>query len=476
MDHAASQGLCGAVLALVAGALAGQDRGRIAEATDVDDAMALVLADGQRLRLQGLSLPSLAVRGDGFDRRLREFLRQQAVGRQLSITTDAVVAGESVAVVRVLPLVAGEPSLNEQALAAGLAVLSCRTPGVQDLQQLAAAAQRAQAANVGWFARAATVRRTEIPFLNGAVLGLYYKEDRFDYRRQIDELAAAGFRHVCLLLSAMIADVEAHDIDHRHRRTVSDARLIETVALARGKGMTVMLMPVLLLERAAESDWRGTLRPKDEAAFWLEYDDFLAHYLDIAEATGVSIFSIGSELGSLEDRTETWRRLIVNARGRFRGWLTYSANWDHVHVPRFFGQLDFVGLTGYFSLTQKDDPTLSELIDAWRRVGDELRQVVGKLGKPVVLTELGYVSQNGTNRDPWNYLIDVDAIDLAEQEQCFRAFLAVAPSLEFLRGAYFFDYFETGGPDDHTYSPRGKPAFAQWQRWAGHAPVESRGR
>ncbi|MHC4078655.1 MAG: hypothetical protein ACYST0_09490, partial [Planctomycetota bacterium] len=55
---------------------------------------------------------------------------------------------------------------------------------------------------------------------------------------------------------------------------------------------------------------------------------------------------------------------------------------------------------------------------------------------------------------------------LEEQAQCFAAFRAVAPDMSFLGGAYFFDYFDDGGTNDWSYSPRGKPALAEWKRWA----------
>ncbi len=300
---------------------------------------------------------------------------------------------------------------------------------------------------------------------NGAVLGLYFEADR-DYHRHLDELAQAGFRHVCLAFAAFLPDVEASRILRHHQRTVREQRLIETIAYAREKGMSVMLLPIILLEKAGEDDWRGTIRPADEGAFWTHYGQFLARYLDIAESTGVEFFSIGSELGSLEDRTAVWERLIVNARGRFRGLLTYSANWDHAHVPQFFPSLDFIGMSAYFSLTEERNPESEALVAGWRRVGVEVGSLVSEINKPVVFTELGYASQDGINRNPWNYLMNTGELDLLEQARCFSAFLEVAPELSWLRGAYFYDYFDPGGPDDGGYSPRGKPAMEEWKRWA----------
>ncbi len=437
-----------------------------AEIAAVDGVAGVRLADGRRVRLQGISLPAQAVRPDGAEQRLRTFLEKRLVGRKLDVfPEDSNAPGEAADLTAVLRSPGATASINEEALAAGLAVLSCRTPDVRELDRLRAAAAAAQDAGAGWFARPAK-RLAEVPYLNGAVLGLHALDPRERYFARLDELADAGFRHVSLLISAFVENATAVRIQRDRPRCVRDDRLIETIRYAKQKGMSVMLLPIVLLIDAGEDDWRGTLRPSDPGAFWLAYDRFLSHYVDIAEATDADFVSIGSELGSLEHHTEIWRRLIANARGRYRGMLAYSANWDHVHVPRFFGQLDVVGMTAYFSLTEKNDPSLDELEAGWRKIGTDLSRSVGMLGKPVIFTELGYASQDGINRDPWNYLMNKGEIDLDEQAQCFEAFLRVVRSMKFLRGAYFYDYFDAGGPEDHSYSPRGKPAFEQWKRWA----------
>lgn len=429
----------------------------------------VVLEDGRTVRLQGISLPAPVVCPQGFEARLKKFLRKALGGQQVWVVAEAdKEPGEEADLVAQLCLRRDGPSINEEALRRGLALLSCRTEEVRGMSRLLEAAREARREKAGWFGLSKPRKLEELVFLNGAVLGLHYQEEEKDYHRQLDELAAMGFRHVCLLFSAFLRRVDSVHFDRHHKRTVKDSRLIETIAHARKKGFSVMLLPIVLLLDAGEDDWRGTLKPKDEKRFFLNYDRFLSHYLDIAETTGVDIVSIGSEFGSLENRTATWKRLIINARGRFGGMLTYSVNWDHVHAPKFFDQLDFVGMTAYFSLTDKKDPTLAELEAAWRRVAKEVAAMVKEHAPKtaVVFTELGYASQDGINTDPWNYVMNKDKIDLQEQALCFRAFRKVAPEMSFLEGAYYFDYFDQGGPEDWSYSPRGKPALVEWKLWA----------
>ncbi len=357
-------------------------------------------------------------------------------------------------------------SINELLLAEGKAIFNARSEEVRDLELLVRAGQAARRESRGWFGTLQRDELVDLPYLNGAVIGLHYQEQERDYHRQIDELQAAGFQQVSFLFAAFLADVKAWRIERDAQRSVSDERLLESIAYARSRGLRVMLLPILLLREQNDDDWRGTIRPQPEEKFWLEYDRFLSRYLDLAEMAGVDLFSIGSELGSMEDRRETWERLILNARARFSGFLTYSANWDHLETAEFFPKLDLVGCTGYFSLTEDSDPSREELRLAWRRVAAQLERARERFGRPLFITELGYCSQNGSNRDPWNYLMDKADLDFQEQADCFAAFIDVAEECESLSGAYFYDYFDLGGLQDHSYSPRGKPAMAQWRRWA----------
>ena len=430
----------------------------------------LLLADGRTVRLQGVELPDTVVRSEGMADRLRRRVEEYlgASGGRVWLTVDG---GDPDGVTDGVVMLRSAPgadtrTLNEELLRAGLGVFSCRTPQVSRRAELFAAAQTAQRLRAGWFGAGRPRRLEGLPFLNGAVIGLYHQIESQDYHRHLDELRGAGFDHVSFLFPGFLQKVDSVEIRRDLARTVTDARLMETIAYAKGLGLSVMLLPIVLILEPGEEDWRGVLRPRDPGRWWRNYNRFLCHYLDIAESAGVDLFSVGSELGSLEDQTPAWKRLILNARGRYRGLLTYSANWDHAATAEFFPSLDAVGMTAYFSLTDKLDPSFEELVTEWRRVPRDLGELVKRHNRPLIFTELGYASQDGINRDPWNYTMNVEAVDLQEQRDCFEAFLTVAPEMGFLRGAYFYDYYPDGGVQDWTYSPRGKPAMEQWGRWA----------
>lgn len=404
------------------------------------------------LRLQGVDPPAAGEPRAALERRLQRLTEE----RGFRVSLEGGRRGRARVGFLHRP---GRPrSVNEELLEAGLAFFRTRTKRSAEQAALLGAALRAKTAGRGVWQD--VLRRSGPPPLQrGASLGLYYKEERLKYHEQLDRVAAVGADWVQLLLTLFVDNAGSSEIQSDPARTVTDARLRETIGYAKKRGLRVSLLPIILIREAEDDDWRGTLRPSDPGRFWASYDDFLCHYLDLARETGVELVSVGSELCSLERQRDVWSRLIQNARGRYGGWLTYSANWDHYDVPRFWHLLDQVGMTAYFELTNDKNPSRRELEAAWRRVRGEIEAVSRKLGRQVVLTELGYASQNGANTAPWNYYLAQDDIDLQEQAECWRAFASVMGDADCLRGVYVFDFFEDGGPHDHTYAIWGKPAW-----------------
>ncbi|MEZ5990033.1 MAG: hypothetical protein R3F30_13070 [Planctomycetota bacterium] len=361
-------------------------------------------------------------------------------------------------------------SVNARLLAEGLAFFRTTSTRATDQAALLAAAGEARRAGLGVW-RGTVQVRGEPPLQRGAVLGLYYREARFDYHKQVDRVVSLGAEWLTLLVTCFVDKVDGDAVEFDPERTVEAARFLETCAYARGRGLRLKLLPIVLIRHAGEDDWRGTLRPRDPGAFWLSYDRFLCRWVDLARRGDVEMVSVGSELCSLERSQEAWERVIANARGRYGGWLTYSVNWDHYEVPRFWDLLDQVGMTAYFELTKDPAAPYAELVAAWRRVRVQLEKASTRLGRRLVLTELGYPSQDGANTAPWNYYLAPKEVDLEEQRDCFRAFVEVMGDAPFLAGVHVFDFFEEGGPEDHTYALWGKPAFdvvrrfyAGWRR------------
>ncbi len=433
---------------------AGNGRWRRVRVREVRGDGRILCADGSSLRLQGVGWP----RGPEVSRAAARRLRDLSIGKELRFRPVEPDPDEAGTIRGVLAPEEGGPSLARTLLGEGLVWYRTRGKKLAEDEALRGACRRAREEGRGLWAG---VRREKgpAPWMRGGVLGLYYKEERFDYHRQLGRIRKIGADWVLLLLTLFVDRVDSSDIERDPRMTVSDARLRETIAHARGLGLEPALMPVVLIRHPGEDDWRGTLAPKDPGRFWSEYDEWMQHYLDLARETGVRVFFLGSELCSLEKHAGVWPRLIANARGRYGGWLGYSVNWDHYTVPSFWDELDLAGMTAYFELTEDKDADLPKLVEGWRRVRKELKGASREIGKPILLTELGYPSQDGANTAPWNYFLAKDRLDLEEQADCFRAFAEVMADAPFLSGVFIFDFFEEGGAEDHSYAIFGKPAW-----------------
>ena len=308
----------------------------------------------------------------------------------------------------------------------------------------------------------------QTPRIDGMALSPHFElpDQGMTFDSMIDEIATLGASHMSLVVQWSQTDVSASTLGPDPKETLPDARLRGLIRRARSRGLQVMLFPILWVEQRKIGEWRGTLAPIDPEAWWANYEHFVLHYAKIAQDENAAIYSIGSELASLEDDEPRWRALIGKVRAIYSGRLIYSANWDHYAEVPFWDALDLVGLTAYYELTQDPDASVAELTAAWRKIRDVLLdwRELTKTTAPFVFTELGYPSIDGTATAPWDYTRRTK-VDLEEQRRCLEAFRRAWGHREELAGVFFWNWFGPGGPKDRWYSLKGKPALDVVKRW-----------
>lgn len=309
------------------------------------------------------------------------------------------------------------------------------------------------------------------PGVRGVALGLWgdgrRDPERFDQRidRAIEEIAGLGATHVALVATWSQRDV--HDTRVAPGpRTMDDAVLRRAIARARDRGLAVLVFPILTLDRVAPGQWRGTLQPRDVDAWWSSYEAFILHYAAIAADTGAEALLIGSELGTTEAWRDRWYHLISRVERRYGGDLVYSANWDHYEHVSFWQRLDVIGVTGYFALARDRDAGADQLARAWREARARLVAFARSRGKPLWITEVGYVSVDGAATRPWDYQLR-GPVDLEEQRRCYQAFTQAWSDEDALGGVFFWIWDGAGGARDRGYTPRGKPAEQVLRQWFG---------
>jgi hypothetical protein len=303
------------------------------------------------------------------------------------------------------------------------------------------------------------------PSQRGVALGLYSEDPDWSYVDFLDEMEAVGASHAAIVVPWYLKTSRSTQILKHPRFTVPMHTVVRTIRDARKRGLKIFLFPILRVEDKSDGGWRGTLSPTNEDEFFANYEEFILRFARLAEKMKVSLLSIGSELSTMDLKAERWREIIAAVRAVYGGELTYSANWDHYQEVTFFDSLDYAGVTGYFELAEEgDDPSVEELIHAWRDVHRRLMRWQHRVGRPLLLTEVGYLSQKNSAAWPWKEGAD-EPLDLEIQRRCYEAFRRVWNGEARLAGAYFWNWFGWGGPTSKEYTPRNKPAAREVARW-----------
>lgn len=312
------------------------------------------------------------------------------------------------------------------------------------------------------------------PFVRGVALGLFATDPDWDYGPLVKEIASRGATEVLVVVNGSQSNRFASDIRRVPGKSPTDATVARTLRQVREAGMRAGLMPVVRLEQRAPHEWRGVITPADGLEPWFTaYRSFVLPLARLAAREGAHRFVVGSELSSLERYEESWRATIEDVRRIFPGKLTYSANWDHAGEVPFWDAVDEVGLSAYFPLSNGDAGADVDLARAWRGPRDEIQALSRRVGKPVLVTEIGYTSQHGAAERPWDDSV-AGAVDLDVQQQLYRGFCDAFAETPSVSGFYAWNWFGFGGPRDQGFTPRGKPAATELakcfaRRWSAPA-------
>jgi Ca2+-binding RTX toxin-like protein len=258
-------------------------------------------------------------------------------------------------------------------------------------------------------------------------------------------------------------------------KTESDASLLAGFQAAHDAGLSVLF-------KAALSTLNGTrvssLAPADVAGFFASYKAEIVHLATIAQAAGVETFAIGNEMSSLSGAPyrDYWVDIIDAIRQVFHGELTYAAATDEASHVSFWDQLDTIGVNTYPPLTASTAPTVQDLIDAWTEVPvnpyyaaafddkspvDFLHSLATKYDKPLLMTEVGYRSVDGTAISPGSWTSSGTA-DVQEQAVAYNAFFQVwtAHGGDWFKGVELWQWDLNNQYSGTGYSVMGKPAEA----------------
>jgi Ca2+-binding RTX toxin-like protein len=279
----------------------------------------------------------------------------------------------------------------------------------------------------------------------------------------------------------------SNDVFADPAKTESDANILQAAANAQALGLSVTLKPMV---SALDGTLAYALVPSDPAAFFASYKSEMVHMAEIAEQAGVTMLSIGNELGKLSgpQYRSYWVDLIDSIRAVFHGEITYAAATDEAINVSFWDKVDVIGINAYPPLTTTTDPTVEEMVNAWKTMStddywakvmnhmspvDFFHSLALQYDKQVFFTETGYRSVDGTNIRPGGWA-EGTTQDLQEQYDAFNAFFQVWGSEggSWFRGASIWNWDTNNKYSPIGYSPQGKPAQELITEWYGgqHQP------
>jgi hypothetical protein len=239
--------------------------------------------------------------------------------------------------------------------------------------------------------------------------------------------------------------------------TEPDASLGAVFDAAHDVGLGVQLIPTIWVGRT-KFVWRAHMQPTDVGAFFDSYREMVNHYAELAQQHQVELFGVGSEMVDLEGYTNQWRQTVGEARQHYSGRITYfTVTWSALKV-RWWSAVDYPSISVYYSLSPQARPSYDEITSAWRRVYvPQLRRMSRSIGRPLMVSEIGYRSLPGAATHP--ELNGSGLPDESLQRDLYRAFLEVPLKDWSVDGVAFFRWsaYELG-PLNGGYSPKGKAA------------------
>jgi hypothetical protein len=256
------------------------------------------------------------------------------------------------------------------------------------------------------------------------------------------------------------------DIHGNPSQVPTDKALAHVIRTARSLGMKVMLKPMIDLENG---EWRGKILPSEK---WFQnYTNYIDFFAEFAEQYEVEMFCIGTEYEQTTSWTQQWKRVISGVRSLFNGNLTYAAIWGEFFNVHFWSDLDYAGLDAYYHLSSTNSPTLTEMTAKFEcdSINIETWYATNKI--PIIFTEIGYLSTDGTNQEPSNYQLQYDMqrkTDLQEQADCYEATFHAVWRKSWLYGMYWWYWQQNpnaGGHDNRDYTPQNKPAQGVLTHW-----------
>jgi len=215
-----------------------------------------------------------------------------------------------------------------------------------------------------------------------------------------------------------------------------------------------------------ESGWIGDfdLEKEEDWKIWeTDYEAYIMSFVKLAAEEKVELFCVGTEYKKVvQKRPSYWFQLIKDIKKVYKGKLTYCANWDDYKDVKFWKDLDFIGMSGYFPLSDALTPKIEDLVKAWGPVKQQLKQFSLKEGKPILFTEYGYRSMDQPAWRSWEMEYQERPINNQGQANAYDSLFRSLWNEKWFAGGFAWKWYTSfrrlDPNNNHDWTPQNKPA------------------
>jgi len=228
------------------------------------------------------------------------------------------------------------------------------------------------------------------------------------------------------------------------------------------------IMPFGFMEHFWHGEFTGDIEMQNETQ-WKSLEDayarFILDYADLAQDVQAEIFCIGTELEAfITHRPEFWNTLIKTIKTKYKGQLTYAANWDEYKRTPFWSALDYIGIDAYFPVSDSKTPTVQECLEGWKTHKKVIYNVSQQYDKPILFTEYGYRSVDYSGKSPWVSDRSMNQVNLEAQINTTKALFETFWQEDWFAGGFIWKWFinhdASGGLENAMFTPQNKPVEA----------------
>jgi|SRR5579859_3414281 len=252
-------------------------------------------------------------------------------------------------------------------------------------------------------------------------------------------------------------------------KTPTPAAVVAGIRLAQAKGYHVFVVPFLSAEGVLT--WSGTIKFTMEQQMQAWFDSYwqaFQPYVVASAQAGADELAIGTEFEGLQQvPASLWNQLIERIHAIYHGMLTYDINWSSLYnpLPSWLQNPDLsaIGVSVYIPLIDTPQRLSQDTVTLlWReKIKTLLDTFALEVGKPVIISEIGYRNSAYALYDPWHRDAQAAAEppDPEEQATAYEAALTNVIGDAHISGIFFWAW------STPLFAPNWLPASKILHKW-----------